>query len=101
LPCVVVPSRYLVEDGSMVTAGQPFAEVEVMKMYMTLRVPEAGKIYLTKLEGSMLEPGELIATVSLSDPTKVHKVCCVNVVGILCSRGVLCGCGVLSSCRVL
>ena len=45
-----------------------------MKMYMTLTVPEAGVISLAKLEGSVLEPGELIATVRLDDPTKVHKV---------------------------
>ncbi len=61
-------------DGASVTSGQAFAEVEVMKMYMTLSVPEAGVISLAKLEGTVLEPGELIATVSLDDPTKVHKV---------------------------
>ncbi len=43
--------------------------------YMTLTVPEAGVISLTKLEGSVLEPGELLATVKLDDPTKIHKVC--------------------------
>jgi hypothetical protein len=42
---------------------------------MTLTVPEAGVISLTKLEGSVLEPGELLATVKLDDPTKIHKVC--------------------------
>ena len=42
--------------------------------YMTLNVPEAGVISLTKLEGSVLEPGELLATVKLEDPTKIHKV---------------------------
>ncbi len=28
---------------------------------------------LAQLEGSVLEPGELLATVALDDPTKVHK----------------------------
>lgn len=72
--CPFVGRRFLVEDGASVPAGHPYAEVEVMKMYMTLQVPEAGKIHFCKLEGSMLESGELIATVTLDDPSKVHKV---------------------------
>ena len=43
-------------------------------MYMALRVPESGRVHFAKLEGSMLESGELIATVSLEDPSTVHKV---------------------------
>jgi acetyl-CoA carboxylase / biotin carboxylase 1 len=68
-------ARFLVDDGAVVLAGQAFAEVEVMKMYMTLQVPETGTVHFCKLEGSVLESGELIATVTLEDPSKVHKVC--------------------------
>jgi len=65
--------RFLVEEGAFVKAGTAYAEVEVMKMYMTLAAPESGSLQLRKPEGSLLEPGDLIATCSLEDPTKVHK----------------------------
>lgn len=66
-------ARYLVDAGAHVDAGSPYAEVEVMKMYMQVAAPEAGTISFCKPEGSILEPGELIATVVLDDPSKVHK----------------------------
>ena len=34
--------RYLVEDGEHIAADAPYAEVEVMKMVMTLLAPAAG-----------------------------------------------------------
>lgn len=40
---------------------------------MSLTVPESGTIHFVKPEGSVLEPGELLATVVLEDPSKVHK----------------------------
>jgi len=66
-------ARFLVEDGATVQTGTPYAEVEVMKMYMSMTVPEAGTIHLLKPEGSVLEPGELLATVVLEDPSKVRR----------------------------
>lgn len=33
---------YKVEDGGHVFAGEPYAEMEVMKMNLSLRVPESG-----------------------------------------------------------
>lgn len=63
--------RYLVLDGQHVLQNQPFAEVEVMKMYMPLLAAEAGVLHTLKPEGSVLEAGDLIATVVLDDPSKV------------------------------
>lgn len=34
--------RYLVEDGGHIAADAPYAEVEVMKMMMTLLAPASG-----------------------------------------------------------
>ncbi len=34
---------YLVEDGGRVQAGVPYAEIEVMKMIMTLSAAESGR----------------------------------------------------------
>ena len=65
--------RYLVEDGAEIKAGAPYAEVEVMKMYMSLTAPEAGKIEFIKPEGSTLEPGALLAKVALFDASGVRR----------------------------
>jgi acetyl-CoA carboxylase/biotin carboxylase 1 len=65
--------RYMVPDGAHVTANSAFCEVEVMKMFMPLLVPETGTITFTKPEGAVLEPGDIIAKVLLDDPDKVRK----------------------------
>ena len=66
-------SRYLVDDQQHIEANQAYAEIEVMKMYMQLVAPESGNISLIKPEGSVLEPGELVASVELDDPGKVRR----------------------------
>ncbi|CAG9465063.1 unnamed protein product [Pedinophyceae sp. YPF-701] len=65
--------RLLVEDGAHVDADQPFAEVEVMKMLMTLHAPLAGTIRVRMPEGSVLSAGDLIASLDLDDPSAVQK----------------------------
>jgi len=65
--------RFLVEDGATIEKNQPYAEIEVMKMNMTLSAQEAGKITLVKPEGSVMEPGDMICTMELADPSKVQK----------------------------
>lgn len=65
--------HWLVEDGAHVKKGQPVAEVEVMKMYVTTSAPEAGTIRLLKPEGTVMEAGDLIATLQLDDPNCVQK----------------------------
>lgn len=66
-------ARYLVDDGAKVRKGMPYAEVEVMKMYMPLLTPEDGIVHFVKQEGSVLAPGDLIATMELDDPSCVKK----------------------------
>ena len=70
--------RYMVEDGAHVTANSAFCEIEVMKMFMPLLVPEPGCITFKKSEGAVLEPGDLIATVLLDEPGKVRKATLFN-----------------------
>ena len=53
-------------------AGQAYAEVEVMKMYMPLNATEAGTIRLIMQPGSVLESGALIAILTLDDPSRVR-----------------------------
>ncbi|KPI96282.1 Acetyl-CoA carboxylase 1 [Papilio xuthus] len=54
----------LVEDGGHVDKGQPYAEIEVMKMVMTLMAPEAGKVTWTLRPGAVLDMGALIGTLA-------------------------------------
>eukprot|EP00887_Chlorella_sp_A99_P005434 scaffold1.g5434.t1 len=65
--------RYLVDDGGRVEADQPYAEVEVMKMVMTLLAPAAGVLRARLAEGAVLAPGLLIASLDLDDPGAVRR----------------------------
>ncbi|KAK9746194.1 Carbamoyl-phosphate synthase L chain, ATP binding domain [Popillia japonica] len=64
---------FLVEDGAHVYKGQAFAEIEVMKMVMTLTVGEAGSVSYVKRAGAVLDAGSVLATLELDDPTLVTK----------------------------
>ncbi|RHZ27040.1 hypothetical protein DYB31_000172 [Aphanomyces astaci] len=64
-------ARYLVKDGAKLRRGTPYAEVEVMKMYMPLLTPEDGIVRHVKPEGSVLAPGDLIGNLELDDPSCV------------------------------
>ncbi|PGH36120.1 acetyl-CoA carboxylase/biotin carboxylase [[Emmonsia] crescens] len=63
--------KYTVENGDHVRAGQPFAEVEVMKMYMPLIAQEDGMVQLIKQPGSTLEAGDILGILALDDPSRV------------------------------
>lgn len=63
----------LVEDGAHVVKGQPYAEIEVMKMVMTLTSPENGTITFVKRTGAVLDAGSLIGSMELDDPSLVTK----------------------------
>ncbi|XP_053562795.1 acetyl-CoA carboxylase 1 [Bombina bombina] len=65
--------QYVVEDGGHVFAGQCFAEIEVMKMVMTLTAGESGCIHYVKRAGAVLEPGCVIAKLQLDDPSRVQQ----------------------------
>eukprot|EP00884_Botryococcus_braunii_P014175 jgi/Botrbrau1/22759/Bobra.0132s0090.2 len=74
--CAMSPGklmRYLVEDGSHVVGEQQYAEVEVMKMIMPLLAPAGGKIHFELPEGSVMNSGDLIATMDLDDPEAITK----------------------------
>ncbi|XP_077016210.1 acetyl-CoA carboxylase 2 isoform X2 [Tamandua tetradactyla] len=64
--------QYTVEDQGHVEAGSSYAEMEVMKMVMTLNVQESGRVKYIKCPGSVLEVGCVVARLELDDPSKVH-----------------------------
>ena len=65
--------RYLLPDGAHIQQNKPYAEIEVMKMYITLNSPEDGFVKLLKPEGSIIEAGDLLATLNLDHPERVQK----------------------------
>eukprot|EP00854_Cymbomonas_tetramitiformis_P001298 gene1298-1885_t len=66
--------RYLQEDGAEVESGKPFAEVEAMKMVMPVISTETGVIKHTMSAGSVIEPGDLLGSLTLRDPSRVKKI---------------------------
>src|SRR5271156_4402389 len=63
--------KFTVDNGEHVKAGQAYAEVEVMKMYMPLITQEDGIVQLIKQPGSTLEAGDILGILSLDDPSRV------------------------------
>ncbi|XP_041957093.1 acetyl-CoA carboxylase isoform X3 [Alosa sapidissima] len=66
--------QYMVEDGGHICAGHPYAEIEVMKMVMSLTVEESGCVHFVKRPGAVLEPGCMVARLELDDPSSIHPV---------------------------
>jgi acetyl-CoA carboxylase/biotin carboxylase 1 len=66
--------KKLVSDGAQVKKGEPYCEIEVMKMFMPLKVEEAGKITWCANEGAAMAPGDLLATLELDNPDNVSQV---------------------------
>ena len=65
--------QFLIEDGGHVQAKQAYAEIEVMKMVMTLTTQESGIIRHVKRAGAVLEAGCILAKLDLDDPSRVHR----------------------------
>jgi len=68
-------AKKLVQDGAHVEPGDAYAEIEVMKMFLPLRVGAdgGGTLHWSKPEGSALEVGDVVATVALDDAACVKK----------------------------
>ena len=65
--------QYLVKDKSSIKAGTPFVECEVMKMIFPLVCEVDGVITFPNPAGTILEAGELLASIILEDPSSVKK----------------------------
>ena len=66
--------RYLQDSGGEVKTGEPYVEVEAMKMIMPIKASESGKITHNLSPGSVISAGDLLATLELKDPSKVKKI---------------------------
>jgi len=66
--------RYLVEDGAEVKAGDPYAEAEAMKMLITIKAEAEGTVKHELQPGSIINQGDLLASLALKDPSKTKKI---------------------------
>jgi len=64
----------LQDNGANVEVGQPFVEVEAMKMIMPIKATESGKITHNLSPGTVISAGDLLASLQLKDPSKVKKI---------------------------
>ncbi len=57
--------RWLVADGAKVTASKPVAEVLVEDALHEIIAPASGRIKIVAAANAVIEPGSLLATLSL------------------------------------
>lgn len=77
--------KKLKRDGDHARKGEPYCEIEVMKMFMPLKVEESGVITWQVNEGAALSAGDLLATLELDNPDNVSQVSVFE--GDLCVSG--------------
>ncbi|EGO20512.1 hypothetical protein SERLADRAFT_452608 [Serpula lacrymans var. lacrymans S7.9] len=63
--------RFFIDSGDHIKAGEQYAEIEVMKMYMPLVAAEDGIVQFVKQPGVSLEPGDILGILTLDDPARV------------------------------
>ena len=63
--------KQLVADGAHLNKGDAYAEIEVMKMFLPLKVEESGTITWSANEGAALSPGFNIGSLALDNPDAV------------------------------
>merc|ERR1719324_187879 len=66
--------RFLHDDGAAVKEGEPYVELEAMKMIMPIRASASGRVTHVKGAGSIVQAGELLAKLELDDPSSVQKI---------------------------
>jgi len=63
--------KKLKPDGAHLKKGEPYCEIEVMKMFMPLKVEESGVLSWCVNEGASLSVGDLLAKLELDNPENV------------------------------
>eukprot|EP00448_Togula_jolla_P028624 CAMPEP_0170621536 /NCGR_PEP_ID=MMETSP0224-20130122/28649_1 /TAXON_ID=285029 /ORGANISM="Togula jolla, Strain CCCM 725" /LENGTH=2149 /DNA_ID=CAMNT_0010947793 /DNA_START=63 /DNA_END=6512 /DNA_ORIENTATION=- len=66
--------RFLQDSGGVVKAGQPYVELEAMKMIMPVKAMSSGRITHLKSPGSIVAAGDLLGSVELDDPSSVQTI---------------------------
>jgi len=63
--------RYFFNSGDHVKAGDQYAKIEVMKMYLPLVTSEDGTVQLIKQPGVSREAGDVLGILTLDDPARI------------------------------
>eukprot|EP00928_Gymnodinium_smaydae_P037781 TRINITY_DN26188_c0_g1_i1.p1 TRINITY_DN26188_c0_g1~~TRINITY_DN26188_c0_g1_i1.p1 ORF type:complete len:2149 (+),score=434.34 TRINITY_DN26188_c0_g1_i1:43-6489(+) len=66
--------RYLQENGGHVKVGEPYVELEAMKMIMPVKATASGRIKHLGAAGSIVAAGDLIGQLELDDPLSSQKI---------------------------
>ncbi|CAI4048673.1 acetyl-CoA carboxylase HFA1 SKDI_13G3370 [Saccharomyces kudriavzevii IFO 1802] len=66
--------KYSVSNGDHISAGQQYAEIEIMKMQMPLVAKANGVVELLRQPGSIIEAGDVVANLSLDAPSKANEL---------------------------
>lgn len=66
--------RFLQNDHDIVMKNEAYVEVEAMKMILTLKASETGRIHHQMAAGSIVAAGDLLATLALRDKAAVKPV---------------------------
>lgn len=59
--------RWMIPTGSPISKGSPYAEIEIMKMYVQLSCDDAGILTHVLSEGAVFSAGDLLATLELPE----------------------------------
>eukprot|EP00127_Corallochytrium_limacisporum_P003164 Clim_evm13s147 gene=Clim_evmTU13s147 len=59
--------RYLVEDGERISVGDPFLEIEAMRMRSTLKAPGSGILRHHRSPGTVVDIGDVLAQIELDE----------------------------------
>ncbi|EFC36537.1 predicted protein [Naegleria gruberi] len=65
--------KYLVENGAHVKPNTPVAELEVMKMIVTVYAPLPGRVNHCLVDGTGVNQGDIIAIIDLDDKSQVKR----------------------------
>eukprot|EP00919_Chromeraceae_sp_WS-2016_P025372 GHVR01059995.1.p1 GENE.GHVR01059995.1~~GHVR01059995.1.p1 ORF type:complete len:1002 (+),score=248.41 GHVR01059995.1:125-3007(+) len=65
--------RWIADNNKTIMKGHPYAEIEIMKMYLSLTVHETGIITHVLSEGAVFKHGDLLATLVLPEHVTVEK----------------------------
>ena len=72
--------RFLQQDGEEILKDQPYVEVEAMKMIMAIKATDSGAVKHNLSPGSVIQAGDLIASLKLKDPSKVKQIVTFKVI---------------------
>ena len=60
--------RWLIPDGTIVTAGHPMVEVRIEDALHEIMAPASGRLTIVAAANNVVEPGSLLAQLAVDEP---------------------------------